>query len=132
MPAFLNERAYLVVRALASHTPSTALESRDGPRRICRVRASIEIPGHPPLHGRTLDVGLGGMGLLLPHALPGGLHCRVRFSLFIQAAIHHFDLPAQTVASVFLRDDVRLSLRFTQVPPASAKLLGDYVRFQLS
>jgi len=88
--------------------------------------------GHPPLHGRTLDVGLGGMGLLLPHALPGGLNCRVRFSLFIQAAIHHFDLPAQTVASVFLRDDVRLSLRFTQVPPASAKLLGDYVRFQLS
>ena len=72
------------------------------------------------------------MGLLLSHALPSGLNCMVRFSLFVQTAIHHFDLPAQTVSSIFLRDDVRLSLRFTQVPPASARLLGDYVRFQLS
>ena len=129
---FFCERSYLVVRAFASHTSSAATDSRDGPRRICRVRASIEIPGHAPLPGRTLDVGQGGMGLLAAHALPGGMNCRVRFSLFIQSAIHHFDLPAQTVASIFLRDDVRLSLRFTQVPPASAKLLGDYVRFQLS
>lgn len=72
------------------------------------------------------------MGLLLSHPLPSGLDCTVRFSLFVQTAVHHFDLPAQTLGSVFLRDDVRLSLRFTRVPPASARLLGDYVRFHLS
>jgi len=72
------------------------------------------------------------MALLLPRALPSGLNCTVRFSLFVQAAVHHFDLPAQTASSIFLCDDVRLSLRFTQVPPAGARLLGDYVRFHLS
>ena len=120
------------MRALASHTTTDGADGRDGPRRICRVRATVELPGHPPLSGRSIDVGQGGMGLLLSHALPSGLDCTVRFSLFVQSAVHHFDLPAQTLGSVFLRDDVRLSLRFTQVPPASARLLGDYVRFHLS
>ena len=83
------------------------------------------------MSGRAIDIGQGGMALHLPHALPGGIDCRLRFSLFVQGAIHGFDVQGQVLGSVFLRNEVRVNLRFTQLPAPAAKLLGDYVRFHL-
>lgn len=72
------------------------------------------------------------MAVHLSHALPDGLSCRVRFSLFTQSGVQQLDLQAETVASVFLSHHVRLSLRFPTLAPAASKLLGDYVRFSAS
>ena len=125
-----NDRALIVVAFASQHHDNA--ERRDGPRRICRVRASVEIPGHPPLTGRVIDIGLGGMAVHLSHALPDGLSCRIRFALFAQGGIQQVDVQAQTVSSVFLSHQVRLSLRFSQLAPAVSRLLGDYVRFNVS
>lgn len=79
-----------------------------------------------------IDLGLGGMSMHLAYAIPPGVNCRIRFSLFIQNGIEQIDLQAQTVNSVFQSDQVRVSLRFPSLTSAASKLLGDYVRFQTS
>jgi c-di-GMP-binding flagellar brake protein YcgR len=95
------------------------------------VRASLELPGQPPLPGRALDVSADGMSMLLPHPLPEKLSCRVRFALFVHGAFHKFDIKAQLLGSVFLSDSVRLSLKFNEIEPATRKLLADFVHFHL-
>jgi len=57
-------------------------DRRDGPRRICRVRASVVLPGHAPLPGTTIDVSRDGIAILLDYPLPSGTGCDISFCVF--------------------------------------------------
>lgn len=117
--------------SLASQSALDPAERRRSPRRVCRVRASLELPGLAPLPGQALDVSQDGMSVLLPHPLPEKSACRVRFALFVHGAMRQFDVSAQLLGNVFVSDSVRLSLKFTELPEPTRKLLGDFVRFHL-
>lgn len=101
-------------------------ERRSGPRRICRVRASVTLPGAAPLPGVTVDIGRDGMSLLLPCPLRDGTACRIVFSVFSGGGIRRLDLDARASNSIFVSDAVRVGFVFGHVMPADAAVLNEF------
>jgi hypothetical protein len=104
-------------------------DDRRSPRRICRVRAVVDVTGGPSLPAVTVDIGRDGMAVLLPRPLPDGTACRVAFSLFSGGSVQRIELNARASNSIFVRDDVRVGLAFTGVMPAVGNLLAEFVNF---
>lgn len=104
-------------------------DDRRSPRRICRVRAVVDVTGGPSLPAVTVDIGRDGMAVLLPCPLPDGTACRVVFSIFSGGGVQRIELNARASNSIFVRDDVRVGLTFTGVMPAVGNLLGEFVNF---
>ena len=104
-------------------------DDRRSPRRICRVRAVVDVTGGPSLPAVTVDIGRDGMAVLLPCPLPDGATCRVAFSIFSGGSVRRLDLNARASNSIFVRDAVRVGLAFTGMMPATGKLLGDFVNY---
>jgi hypothetical protein len=102
-------------------------ERRDGPRRICRVRASVALPGHQPFAGVTIDIGRDGLALLLEHPLPSGTGCEVSFNVFAKGAVQRIQTKAQALNSVFVRDAVRVSFSFNHVSVEQQRMLSEFV-----
>ena len=111
------------------NTAPAAGERRDGPRRICRVRASVTLPGHPPLAGTTIDISRDGIAILLDHPLPGGIACEIGFSVFAKGGVQRLDLGAQALNSVFVRDAVRVCFSFTRVGLDAQRILSEFVGY---
>jgi c-di-GMP-binding flagellar brake protein YcgR len=106
-----------------------AAERRDGPRRICRVRASVTLAGHAPLPGTTIDIGRDGVAILLDYALPPGQACDLAFSLFARNAVQRIAIGATVVSSVFMHDRVRVSFGFSKVGMDAQRVLQEFVGF---
>lgn len=115
--------------SLAFRPDTQAAERRASPRRICRVRAVVEVTGGPSLPAVTVDVGRDGMAVLLPRPLPDGTTCRVMFSIFSGGSVRRLDLNARACNSIFVSHHVRVGLAFTGMMPATGKLLGEFVNF---
>ena len=104
-------------------------DDRRSTRRICRLRAVVDVIGGPSLPAVTVDIGRDGMAVLLSRPLPDGTACRVAFSIFSGGSVQRLDLNARASNSVFVFDAVRVGLTFTGMMPATGKLLGDFVNF---
>jgi hypothetical protein len=104
-------------------------DDRRSPRRICRLRAVVEVTGGPSLPAVTVDIGRDGMAVLLPCPLPEGTSCRVGFSLFGGGTVQRLDLNARAINSVFVHADVRVGLAFTNILPAANALLSEFVNY---
>jgi hypothetical protein len=109
--------------------PDAHGDDRRSPRRICRVRAVVDVTGGPSLPAVTVDIGRDGMAVLLPCPLPDGTACRVAFSIFSGGSVQRLELSAKACRSIFVRDDVRVGLAFTSVMPAAGNLLGEFVNY---
>ena len=104
-------------------------DDRRSPRRVCRLRAVVDVTGGPSLPAVTVDIGRDGMAVLLPHPLPDGMACRVGFSIVSGGGVQRVELNARASNSVFVRDDVRVGLSFTNVLPAVGALLAEFVNY---
>ena len=107
----------------------TYADDRRSPRRLCRVRAVVDVTDGSPLAAVTVDIGRDGMAVLLPCPLPDGTTCRVAFSIFSGGRVQRLDLNARASNSVFVRDAVRVGLTFTGMMPATGSLLAEFVNF---
>jgi hypothetical protein len=102
-------------------------ERRDGPRRTCRLRASLTPPGRAPLPGYTIDLGRDGLALLLDHPMPPGALCDISFNVFAKGAVQRIDAKVQALNSVFVRDAVRVSFSFNNLGMDDQRLLSEFV-----
>jgi c-di-GMP-binding flagellar brake protein YcgR len=109
-----------------------SVERRDGPRRICRVRASVTPAGHAPLAGTTIDIGREGVAIMLDYALPAGLACDIVFAIFAKNAVQRVEVSGQVVSSIFVHDRVRVGFHFSKVGMEAQRLLTDFVAFGAS
>jgi hypothetical protein len=115
--------------SLAFRPDTQAAERRTSPRRICRIRAVVDVTGGPSLPAVTVDIGRDGMAVLLPCPLPDGTTCRVTFSIFSGGSVQRLDLNARACNSIFVSHDVRVGLAFTGMMPATGNLLAEFVNF---
>ena len=104
-------------------------DDRRSPRRLCRVRAVVDVTGGPRLPGVTVDIGRDGMAVLLSRPLRDGTTCRVGFSIFSGGRVQRIELNARASTSIFLRDAVRVGLSFSGMMPAVGNLLAEFVNF---
>lgn len=104
-------------------------DDRRSPRRVCRVRAVVDVTSGPSLPAVTVDIGRDGMAVLLPCPLPDGTTCRVAFSIFSGGSVQRIQLNARASSSIFVRDAVRVGLCFSGMMPAVGNLLAEFVNF---
>ncbi len=107
----------------------TYADDRRSPRRLCRLRAVVDVTAGPSLPGVTVDIGRDGMAVLLPRPLPDGATCRVAFSIFSGGSVRRIELNARASSSIFVRDAVRVGLSFSGMMPAVGNLLAEFVNF---
>jgi c-di-GMP-binding flagellar brake protein YcgR len=106
-----------------------AIDRRSGPRRVCRVRASVTLADGATLAAVSIDISREGMALLLPCPLPTGTECTIDFSLYVSGAIHRIRLSARALNSVFMSHDVRVGFAFVRLAPDSQRLLSEFVGY---
>lgn len=106
---------------------SGAAERRQVPRRVCRVKVAVQLEDQSLLAGRTVDLSQEGLALLLPRPLPPGSVCRVDFALYVDGVHRAVAAAAEVSNCVFLRDDVRIGLRFTSLDKNTKKMLSAFV-----
>ena len=111
------------------YAESGAPERRQVPRRVCRVKVAVQPGSLPLLTGRTVDLSQEGVALLLPRPLPPGSLCQVNFTLYIDGFHRNVAADAEVINCVFLRDDVRIGLRFKSLDKETTKMLSAFVRY---
>jgi c-di-GMP-binding flagellar brake protein YcgR len=104
-----------------------AIDRRSGPRRTCRVRASVTLADGTTLAAVSIDISREGMALLLPCPLPVGTECSIHFSVYVFGAIHRILLSARALNSVFMSHDVRVGFAFVRLGTDSQRLLSEFV-----
>jgi hypothetical protein len=102
-------------------------DRREGPRRTCRLRASVMLPGHAPLPALTVDISRDGAALLLDCPLPSGTTCEVSFGVFAKGGVQQVNVGAQALISVFVRDAVRVSFSFSKVGIDAQRILTEFI-----
>ena len=110
-------------------TNAAATDRRDGPRRTCRLRASVAPAGQPAMPGFSIDIGRDGMAMLLDAPLRPGQACDISFNVFAKGAVQRVDVKAQALTSVFVRDAVRVSFSFNNVGLDAQRVLTEFVSF---
>lgn len=89
-------------------------------RRILRSKAFLVLPGRPHILVRTLDISVGGMGIVAPINTSPNLVCEVKFLLPNPAAYSHIQASGLAVVthSVFAsgEDGFKTGLKFKEFP----------------
>lgn len=111
------------------YSESGTPERRQVPRRVCRVNITVQFSGLPLLNGRTVDLSQEGVALLLPRPFPPGSLCQVDFVLYVDGVHRKVAAAAEVINCVFLRDDVRIGLRFKSLDKETTKMLSAFVRY---
>jgi len=91
-------------------------ERRGSPRKPLKVAAVVQATGAPPIAGKTADVSLNGLSVVLSVDLPPGYTCLVNFDIPMkQWGKHHLSLKARVAYSVCGSEGFRIGMQFLDV-----------------
>lgn len=111
-----------------SPPPDTA-ERRAHDRRPLRVSAHVLLPGSQPFEVRTLDIGLGGMGIVASANPKPGTSFAIQFTLPAKAG--HNPAPLQVKVkvanSVLDHGGFKIGLQFLALEPAIERILRQFL-----
>ena len=99
-------------------------DSRSSTRKLLRCQALITLPGGVSLKGRTVDIALGGVCLIVPNQLPSSQACRLTLDLALNGRAVHFNAEAKVVYSILSgTDGFRTGVQFRQMDDTNSKIL---------
>lgn len=105
-----------------------ATENRSSDRRPVSWRAKILLAAGQVLEARTTDIGLNGVGLILPKPLPTGL---IQLALQMpgggQGKSEVLTGSARVVFQVLRGDEYQVGVEWHQLDPAKRQLIRQYV-----
>lgn len=100
-------------------------ETRSYPRKIVRCTAMVALPDSPILRGRTIDVSLGGVSMMLTEQLRVGLQCNIALDPQINGKVRRIVAKAKVVYSVLSGSDgFRIGFQFIQLDAENNKTLA--------
>ena len=77
------------------------MELQREPRYPLRGRAQVALPNQIILAGRTVDISVGGVCLLIDDQIPPGVICTVRLEMLVKGKTHIITAQAKTIYGVF-------------------------------
>jgi c-di-GMP-binding flagellar brake protein YcgR len=105
-------------------------ERRQGDRKLFRGPAQLLLPTREVLRVRTLDISLGGIGLVAPSNLPRDAVCDVKFRAPLMGDRVEMLVARGRIAYSILsgkENGFLVGLQFTDIPPAALALIRSYV-----
>lgn len=101
-------------------------DTRSYPRKVLRCLALVALPGATPLRGKTLDVSLDGVSIMLADQLTVGQVCSVGFEAPLNGRMVRITSPARAVYSILHgTDGFRTGFQFERMDAANSKLLAE-------
>lgn len=103
-------------------------EQRQSARKVVRTKIGLAMDGHPPLMGKTSDVGANGLSVNLPDPLPAGLAGQVRFDLLVDGAFVPIQARAKVMYCIFSGGEFKIGFQFLNLELAAVTALARYMR----
>lgn len=102
-------------------------ENRVAPRKILRCRARIVVQGGPTLNGKTVDISISGICVMVDGPVPVGHTCMLIFEAMLKGVPKQVNATGKAVYSIFSRDGFRTGFQFSQLTPACTAIINDIV-----
>lgn len=106
------------------------IEQRKTERRVLRVPATLLLPGGQTFAVQTIDISLGGLGILAPAHAPNGARLSVQVGLPTTAgAPVRISAPVTVIHSVLSRDHdaFKVGLQFGALDPKTESAIRHYI-----
>ncbi len=97
-------------------------DSRANARKILRCPARVTLPDGTALRGRTFDVSMGGMSIMMDNQLPLGTRCNVAFEALTGGKTIKVNVTAKAIhCALSGTDGFRIGFQFDRNDEAAAK-----------
>jgi c-di-GMP-binding flagellar brake protein YcgR len=104
-------------------------DTRIAPRKVLRCRVKVMLNGgRPPLIGRTVDISISGICLMLETPLAAGESCVIAFEAPVNGTMRKVMVSAKAVYSIFSGEGFRIGLQFVQLDAANTSIINQIVR----
>jgi len=107
------------------------INRRENDRKMLHTRAILAIPGKPILEVRTLDISIGGIGIVASVNLVARIPCKLAFSLPLRHGKKiNVEAEGYVTHSLFSNshDGFKIGIRFKDVSPELEKEIARYLR----
>lgn len=94
------------------------LENRQTARKVLRTKAQFCI-SDDTVEARTLDIGIDGVGLVLPSPVTPGQQGRVVMDVYFDGKGHRFDVAVKVSYCVLSSGEFRAGFQFARLDPAT-------------
>ena len=109
---------------------SFGIERRQQQRKPLRANAELLLPGAAPVTVRTLDISIGGIGVVSALNLPSGSQCVIRLASPAQSrGAPTIRIDATITHSIFTirQDGFMIGLRFGDLSPEAVEAVTKYL-----
>ena len=100
-------------------------ETRIAPRKLIRSRAKVGLENGPTLSGRTVDISMTGICVMVDGPINPGHVCMIAFEATVQGKPMMVTVMAKTVYSICGRDGFRTGFQFMKVKPETNAILAN-------
>jgi c-di-GMP-binding flagellar brake protein YcgR len=101
-------------------------ETRSAARKMLRCAAVIMLPGGAALRGRTSDISIGGVSLIVTDQLPADQICKLVLDTVLNGRTVRFTVDSKVVYSILSgTDGYRTGVQFLSMDAANKKLLEE-------
>ncbi len=100
------------------------------PRKFLSGTGFLLVPGRPPFEIHTLDISMGGMGIVSPLNLPYDLLCEIHFTLAREpAGVDILSAPARVAHSILSGREkgFMVGLQFVNLTPNTANIISRFM-----
>jgi hypothetical protein len=101
-------------------------EQRKAARKTLKTKAILAMNGEEPVTVHTLDIGMSGISLAVPHPLSAGQLGQIAFSIFFDGKPHHVNAFVKLAHCVFGGNEFKAGFMFTKVDSAGTSAIAQY------
>lgn len=104
------------------------VDSRQGARKILRVKAMIVMDGGSPLAARTFDLGLAGMSLTSPYKVATGQTGQIVFEMLVDGKPQLVSVRGKASHCIFSGDEFKIGFTFLPLDNDAAGAITKFMR----
>lgn len=102
-------------------------EKRVALRKSLQVGVALNQDGAPAVRGRSLDISVSGMSVMLEQPIKPGQLWQIRFDLMVDGRIYRIEAVGEMVQRVIVSDGIRTGFHFKRLNMQSMILISRFV-----
>lgn len=104
------------------------MDNRGATRKVLKAKAQLSINNGQPIDARTIDIGVDGVGLLLPGPVSSGQQGRVIVNMYFDGKAHLVSAAVKVTYCVFSSGEFRAGFQFVGLEPTVLSSISAYLR----
>ena len=102
---------------------NTETNLRQAARKILRCRALIRTEDGEIAQGKTMDISLDGVCIVLERLIPDEQMCELRFEIVANGQLHLFQAKARLIYCICTNFSYRAGFRFFELDPKQIEVI---------